>query len=169
MKTQIVLFSLALAMPAFAQNISSAVQDSTSAAMNAGNNQTVILPAGNPYSFTSQNFKTNQAATAGPAFSSPAVQGTCATAGAGIAGQGVGGGLALALPGGVDAGCDLVRDLSIMKMVNATQDEALARVCMKAEIKKAMGTKCDRQEKTSRAEAILNDSPVASAPVQLLP
>lgn len=156
-------------MPAFAQNVSNAAQESTSTALNAGNNQTIVMPSSSPYTFGSQNFRTNQAATAGPAFSSPAVQGTCATAGAGIAGQGVGGGLALALPGGVDAGCDLVRDLSIMKMVNATQEEALARVCMKAEIKKAMGTKCDRQEKTSRAEAVLNDSPVALAPVQLLP
>lgn len=145
-----------VASRASAQGVTSATsvqnQTSDSAAVNSGVS-TTFNSYGTPMSIIDSNGRqslhTNQAATAGPAFSSPAVQGTCATAGWGIAGQAVSGGLAFAGPGGVDAGCDLVRDLSIMKEVGATRDEALARVCMKAEIAKALGAKCQPKQATA--------------------
>lgn len=49
MKTAILLLSMLAAIPALAQNVSSAQQDSTSAAMNAGNNQAITVnQAANP-------------------------------------------------------------------------------------------------------------------------
>lgn len=152
----IVVLMLFAASKSNAQGVTAATsvqnQTSDSAAVNAGVS-TTFNSYGTPMSIIDSNGRqslhTNQAATAGPAFSSPAVQGTCATAGWGIAGQAVSGGLAFAGPGGVDAGCDLVRDLSIMNQVGATRDEALLRVCMKAEIAKAMGAKCQPKQATA--------------------
>ena len=98
-----------------------------------------------------QDLHSNQAFGVAPSFSSPAVIGTCATAGTGVALQLVGGGASYSGGGATELGCDLERDLRIMKQVNATQDDAIERVCMKPEIAKAMKVCRDKAAQTSAA------------------
>lgn len=116
-------------------------QTSSSGAYNAGVN---VNSFSSPFTFGNTQWHTNQAAAVPAAFATPAVLGTCATAGWGVAAQAVGGGLSVAGKGGVDAGCDLQRDLQLMAGYGATKDEILKRMCAKAEIADAMKSSCDR-------------------------
>ncbi len=146
----VLLVVLVGASPSFAQNISQAQQDSTSAAVNSGVS-TTFNSYGTPLSVIQsqgrQDLHTNQAFGVAPSYSSPAVIGTCATAGTGMALQVVGGGASYSGGGSTEAGCDLERDLRIMEKVGATKDDALERVCQKPEIAKAMKACRDKQPK----------------------
>lgn len=132
-----------------AQSLSNSQQESNSAAVNSGVS-TVFNSYGTPLSVIQQSGRqdlhSNQAFGVAPSFSSPAVIGTCATAGKGAALQLVGGGASFAGGGETEAGCDLERDLRIMKSVGATQDDALERVCMKPELAKSMKACRDKEE-----------------------
>ena len=68
-----------------------------------------------------------------------------------VALQFVGGGASYSGGGATELGCDLERDLRIMKQVNATQDDAIERVCMKPEIAKAMKVCRDKAAQTTAA------------------
>lgn len=146
-RTIIALVALAAAGIAGAQSsvlgTNTLGQTSTSGAYNAGVN---VNSFASPFTFGTSDGKwhTNQAAAVPAAFATPAVLGTCATAGRGFAAQAVGGGVSYAGPGGVDAGCDLQRDLQLMAGYGATKDEILRRMCAKAEIADAMKSQCDR-------------------------
>lgn len=105
---------------------------------------------------------TNQAAAVPPSFSSQASVQTCAAAGKGLAVQVLGGGFSAAGGSGVDAGCDLERDLKLMAYLKAEPDMMQVRACMKPEIQVAMKMVCDR---VSPPPAGQQPQPVASAVV----
>jgi len=149
------LFSL-LSFAQTSTNSNSVTSDS--AAVNSG-----VATTFNSYG--PEHFRTNQAAAASSAFATPAVIGTCATAGWGTSLQGVGAGLAFAGPGGVDPGCDLVRDLSVLKTIGASAEAAMQRACAKPEIRKAMMDSGSTQCMTvmERASVGSTNVPVASS------
>ena len=135
-----VLISLAV-LACFGANAQSSLtgqNDNSAAALNAGNSQTANYygAAPNPvtYGTLKQEVKGQPSGAVPPAFATPAVQGTCATAGWGVGIQGGVGGVSVAGKGGVDVGCDLDRDLIIMQRLGASQADALRRACMKEEI-----------------------------------
>lgn len=126
------------AASANAQSLSNASQQSSSEAANLGNNQTIVMPANNPYTSNDVHYRTDQAQAVPPSFSSQASVQTCSAAGAGLAVQLPGGGISGAMGGGVDAGCDLKRDLDIMAYIGAPKAELVQRACLKAELAKVM-------------------------------
>ena len=140
MKRLILALVLAASLPAFAQTSTNTVStDSTSAASNQG--VALINNSYAPAVTTSQgstDFHTNQAQAVPPSFSSQASIQTCSAAGAGLALQVPGGGISGAMGGGVDAGCDLKRDLDIMAFLGVGKGEMVARACLKKELAQVM-------------------------------
>lgn len=155
---------MALSVSAHAQSASQGLNSvNDAAAVNSGVS-TTFNSYGTPLSVIQsagrQDLHTNQAFGVAPSFSSPAVIGTCATAGTGVALQVVGGGASYSGGGSTEAGCDLERDLRIMKEVGATKDDALERVCMKPELAKAM--KACRDKTASKQVATTQDPYIAA-------
>lgn len=138
MKKFFIAAALAAALaPALAQNENALNQSATGTAVNAG---VTVNSYASPYNIGRLNndIHTNQAAGTPPAYSTPAVIGTCATAGWGVSAQAVGGGASIAGKGGIDPGCDLVRDLGILEKIGATPSVMQKRACQKVEIRDAI-------------------------------
>lgn len=141
MKKIFAVLAIALcAAAAHADNLNAETSVQSSAGASNQGVSTTFNSYGTPMTYGSADnrFNTNQAAAVAPSFSSPAVIGTCATAGRGFAAQLVGGGASYAGPGGVDDGCDTQRDINIMVAVGASKEDIQARACLKPEIAKSM-------------------------------
>lgn len=102
-----------------------------------------------------------QRAPASSAVSSapPPAMGTCAASGFGIALQGASAGVGLSSGTGVEMGCDLARDLTILASLGASVDVRMQRACAKPEIAKAYeaagSTVCKQQP--AKASAVTNE------------
>lgn len=174
----LVALALCAALPALADTSANSASTATGAAVNAGvqmTNNFAAPAAASPYTAADVRYSGLEKPSANnqlTAIAPPPSPRTCADTGMSVGGGGRAGSAILAIGTGAEEGCDTGRDVEIVDWVLKLPPEslqykvAIARICVKKEIKKAFedaGEAARCQTSSQRAQAALEARPAARA------
>lgn len=178
MKKIIIALALAAALPAIAESSATSGSTATGAAVNAGVSTNIGFNSTAPaYTATDVRYSGLEKPSANnqlTAIAPPPSPRTCADTGMSIGGGGRAGSAIVAFGTGAEEGCDTGRDIEIVDWVlklpvdSVQYKVAIARICVKKEIKQAFedaGERARCQTSKERAQQALSgaSAPVASA------